>query len=497
MADHSKPVLTDNYTDVLDQVRGRFEDQAKGFDPANTSATNIQTNTIRWTSASNKWQKWNGTSWTDLSSLYAINISGNAGTVTDGVYTVGNQTIAGVKTFSNTLIASSDVQVGTFNDGGKLTLSGATGFAGTGLSIYETSTGNNARLRISQDSGAVIYNATFGSGNNRHVWQVASTEHMTLDSNGNLGVGTTPFAWSSGWRSLEVGPFSSVSGDQVNDGGLSITNNAYASSATQWVYKNLNSRACRYFMGDGVHRWFTAPSGTAGQPISFTQAMTLDSNGNLGVGTSSPSGASGKVLEVNGGAGQARFVLKNDTTGSASTDGSQIALVSNQLVIQNRENAGISFETNGSERVQIDSSGKLILSAANQGIQFADGTTQTTAASSGSYTPTLSNVSSGLTISSPKAQWIRVGNVVTVTFEADVATASATTYFFNITIPTTASLSGTWVGGGIGGDVVSGNLQSVIFGRVGVASASLAAGRVTTQHAQSYRMHATFSYTAA
>ena len=34
----------------------------------------------------------------------------------------------------------------------------------------------------------------------------------------------------------------------------------------------------------------------------------------------------------------------------------------------------------GSERMRIDSSGKLILSAANQGIQFADGTNQTTAA---------------------------------------------------------------------------------------------------------------------
>jgi hypothetical protein len=31
----------------------------------------------------------------------------------------------------------------------------------------------------------------------------------------------------------------------------------------------------------GQHRWFTALSGTAGDPISFTQAMTLDASGNL------------------------------------------------------------------------------------------------------------------------------------------------------------------------------------------------------------------------
>lgn len=34
------------------------------------------------------------------------NVSGNAGTVTDGVYTTGNQTIAGVKTFSSGIISS-------------------------------------------------------------------------------------------------------------------------------------------------------------------------------------------------------------------------------------------------------------------------------------------------------------------------------------------------------------------------------------------------------
>ena len=38
----------------------------------------------------------------------------------------------------------------------------------------------------------------------------------------------------------------------------------------------------------GQHKWFTAPSGTAGNAISFTQAMTLDASGRLGVGTTSP-----------------------------------------------------------------------------------------------------------------------------------------------------------------------------------------------------------------
>jgi hypothetical protein len=85
----------------------------------------------------------------------------------------------------------------------------------------------------------------------------------------------------------------------------------------------------------------------------------LSTSGNVGVGTTTPSGASGTALEVNGGAGQARLVLKNNTTGSASTDGSQIALVNSQLVIQNREASEITFETNGAEQMRIDSSGNV------------------------------------------------------------------------------------------------------------------------------------------
>jgi len=92
---------------------------------------------------------------------------------------------------------------------------------------------------------------------------------------------------------------------------------------------------------------------------ALADAITVDSSGNLGLGTASPSGASGKVLEINGGSGQARIVLKNSTTGSASTDGHQIFSEGTTLGIQNREAGNTTFETNGSERMRIDSSGNV------------------------------------------------------------------------------------------------------------------------------------------
>lgn len=80
MADWSKPALASTYANFVTEVSSRDTDLALGFDPAVVTPTNIPTNTIRWRSAANKWEKWNGATWGDLATTYAINISGNAAT---------------------------------------------------------------------------------------------------------------------------------------------------------------------------------------------------------------------------------------------------------------------------------------------------------------------------------------------------------------------------------------------------------------------------------
>ena len=86
MANHLQPTITSTYANFVAELDARFDDLAVGLDPAATTATNIPTNSIRFTSASNKWQKYNGSAWNDLAATYAIAISGNAATVTNGVY---------------------------------------------------------------------------------------------------------------------------------------------------------------------------------------------------------------------------------------------------------------------------------------------------------------------------------------------------------------------------------------------------------------------------
>ena len=108
------------------------------------------------------------------------------------------------------------------------------------------------------------------------------------DAAGNLGLGVTPSAWGVVVRrSIDIMDFgASLSSFGGGDTNSNFSHCAYH-NGTDWAYKSDSIAATRYEQGAGSHSWFTAPTGTAGSPISFTQAMTLDASGNLLVGTTS------------------------------------------------------------------------------------------------------------------------------------------------------------------------------------------------------------------
>lgn len=102
-------------------------------------------------------------------------------------------------------------------------------------------------------------------------------------SGGNLGLGVTPSAWSgTNTKALDISLWTSLANG--NAFGSALTFNGYY-NGTSWIYKQINS-ASKY-ESDGAHRWYTAPSGTAGNAITFTQAMTLLSSGALVIGDTS------------------------------------------------------------------------------------------------------------------------------------------------------------------------------------------------------------------
>lgn len=77
--DFNKPVVTDAYASVLQSIKDLISDLAKGLD--GTSTANIPTNAIRWSSANNRFEKYNGSTWAALASTFAMNVASVAGKV--------------------------------------------------------------------------------------------------------------------------------------------------------------------------------------------------------------------------------------------------------------------------------------------------------------------------------------------------------------------------------------------------------------------------------
>ena len=156
--------------------------------------------------------------------------------------------------------------------------------------VYNDSVGNKylstaAASLYSQQSGShAWYTAPSGTAGNA----ITFTQAMTLDASGNLGLGVTPSAWKSGYTAFE-----NAAGSLTSNGPtlLLLSQNSYASDSGT-LYKN-TGYASRYYQYLGQHVWLTAPSGTAGNAITWTQAMTLDSSGNLTISGSTATKASG------------------------------------------------------------------------------------------------------------------------------------------------------------------------------------------------------------
>jgi hypothetical protein len=128
----------------------------------------------------------------------------------------------------------------------------------------------------------------------------AVVERLRIDSNGNVGIGVTPSAWGSGFKALEFANASFFVNALVS-GNPNVAANFFYNASVQPIYKS-NGFASAYSQYNGTHQWVTAPSGTAGTAITFTQAMTLDASGNLLVGTTTNTNSSRVFARGTGGA---------------------------------------------------------------------------------------------------------------------------------------------------------------------------------------------------
>jgi hypothetical protein len=211
------------------------------------------------------------------------------------------QDLSANRTFNVGTVTSVTATSPLFSSGGatpNITIQQASGSQSGFLSSTDWTTFNNKQNALT--------NPVTGTGTTNYLPKF--TGNTTIgnsalqETNGNLGLGVTPTAWDAGWlggntNALEIGQLGSSIA--AGAGGLLIGNNYIFNSG---INKYARSFPATYYIQNtaaGQHQWWLAPSGTAGNTITFTQAMTLTNGGNLLVGTTTDNGAR---LQVSGSA---------------------------------------------------------------------------------------------------------------------------------------------------------------------------------------------------
>lgn len=182
---------------------------------------------------------------------------------------------------------------------------------------------------------------------------------LILDASGNLGLGVTPSAWNLG-KALEINFVgNSVWGATTTQ--MNILQNAYWNSGYKYA-NSVSSPASYYSQISGVHSWHNAPSGTAGNAISFTQAMTLDANGNLLVGTTSSLGRATFAQDQNA---LTTVAISNGNVGANAGTKLQIDSQGGPSSIEARRNGGLLvFTVGAADRITLDQAGNVAVGPA-------------------------------------------------------------------------------------------------------------------------------------
>lgn len=247
MANHLLPSLTSNYSDFVTQLSDRFNDLAVGLDPTATTAENLPLKSIKWNQDTLRWERLYASGWDVLASTYGISISGNAGTVTNGVYTTGS--------YSNP--------------------SWITGLAGTKVSgDIAGNAGSATKLATPRNINGVAFDGTAAISINLN-------NSVTFNSSGTGAASGTSYSGASGVTISynTVGAPSTSGVNATGSWGISITGNAATSTTTTniAISNDTTSTATVYPV------WVTGTSSGTGLKISSSRMSFTPSTGNLSI----------------------------------------------------------------------------------------------------------------------------------------------------------------------------------------------------------------------
>lgn len=306
---------------------------------------------------------------------------------------------------------------------------------------------------------------------------------------------------------------------QSSSGHNLLTNLAWSSSGHNGSANNLagfngSGAASYYSLGTGVATFLATPSsanlaaaiadetGTAGSVVfsagpTFTGTVLMaaltttgntilgdasadtlnvgngdlikDALGNVGIGTT-PTNAPSIGNPVTGAhnlvlynAGNLGLTLLTDAGGTRTQQigfGAEGVSTFDAGLKYDNTSRTLQFWGGAAVRLNLTQDGRLYGTALHNNAGAVTGTTNQYIAS-GTYTPSATGLNNLDSVTPAASQWMRVGNVVTVSGKAAVDATSAGTPFFNLSLPITSSFSATTnaAGAGVTADIAHGAVQ--------------------------------------
>jgi hypothetical protein len=255
------------------------------------------------------------------------------------------------------VLLNGNVGIGTTSPSETLEVNGDGRFykqAGGTTSLTLTASGSNSTELTFGSFGAAdnVGKIIGDSASLAMAFNVNASERMRIDASGNVGINATvPSAFNqvTGQGRLVVGGGAADEGMTIyssasNSGSIAFADGA--SGTAQW------RGVVQYVHSDDSMRFFT----------TNTLRMTINSSGNVGIGTTSPD----SILHLSG-SSASKIIIED----SASPRGNYIGINSsdNLVIAADEDNLGtssnIQFRVDATERMRIDSSGNVGIGTAS------------------------------------------------------------------------------------------------------------------------------------
>lgn len=292
----------------------------------------------------------------DTSAVPALNITGDLTVDTTSLYVDSSANRVGIG--ETTPLGKLHVKTG---DSGATADTSADEFvvegsANAGISILSGASNNGS---IYFGDSAVNYDGYIAYSQANRQMTVASAgggNYIKLDETGHVGFSSTPTAWSSGYKSIQIGDRGFVAAHTGSD--LYVGQNAYIDSG--WKYEASAGASLTQHSGGQITHYVT-PAGTAGNAISWNTGIHIKTTGEVGIGTTSPK----RTLQVGDNSQAIAAISLQSTTSGLSRiymgDNDSTAAEYQGMISYVHSDDDMQFWANGTQYLRLASNGRLVL----------------------------------------------------------------------------------------------------------------------------------------